>query len=76
MHRVYDFAHGSGASELRETMTEFLLESGRERTERRLADRARFRLDNQSWRALEAALDRPTEVKPQLAELFARSRPE
>jgi uncharacterized protein (DUF1778 family) len=64
------------AEELRESMTQFLVESGRERAERLLADRTQFRVDSETWQALEAALDRPAEVKPELAELFSRSRPE
>lgn len=64
------------AEESRQTLTQFLVESGRERAERLLADRVRFRLDDESWRALEAALERPAEVKPELAELFSRARPE
>jgi uncharacterized protein (DUF1778 family) len=64
------------AEELRESMTQFLVESGRERAERLLADRTQFQVDNAAWQALEAALDRPAEVKPELAQLFSRSRPE
>jgi uncharacterized protein (DUF1778 family) len=64
------------AEELRESMTQFLVESGRERAERLLADRTQFRIDDDSWRALEAALDRPAEIKPELTELFSRRRPE
>lgn len=64
------------AQEMRESMTQFLVESGRERAERLLADRTLFTLDNESWLALEAALERPAEVKPELAELFSRGRPE
>jgi uncharacterized protein (DUF1778 family) len=56
-------------------MTQFLVESGRERAERLLADRTQFRVNSETWRALEAALDRPAEIKPELADLFARSRP-
>lgn len=64
------------AAELRESMTQFLVESGRERAERLLADRTQFRVDRETWQALEAALERPAEVKPELAELFSRTRPE
>jgi uncharacterized protein (DUF1778 family) len=41
-----------------------------------LADRTRFVLDEASWTAFNDALDRPAEVKPQIREVFARSRPE
>jgi uncharacterized protein (DUF1778 family) len=58
-----------------ETLSEFLIESGRERAERLVADRTRFILDDAAWRAFNAALDRPAESKPELRELFARTRP-
>lgn len=59
-----------------ETLTEFLVESGRERAERLLADRTHFALGEADWRAFAAALDRPAEARPELASLFARPRPE
>jgi uncharacterized protein (DUF1778 family) len=61
---------------LGESLSEFLIESGRERAERVVVDRTRFVLDDASWNAFNDALDRPAEVKPELRELFARSRPE
>jgi uncharacterized protein (DUF1778 family) len=61
---------------LGETLSEFLIESGRERAERLVADRTRFLLDDVAWTAFNDALDRPAEIKPELRELFARSRPE
>lgn len=61
---------------LGETLSEFLIESGRERAERLVADRTRFVLDDAAWTAFNDALDRPAEVKPELHELFARARPE
>lgn len=61
---------------LGETLSEFLIESGRERAERLVADRTRFVLDDAAWAAFNDALDRPAEVKPELRDLFARSRPE
>ena len=60
----------------RESLTQFLVESGRERAERLLADRTSFTVDSDAWRALDAAMDRPAEVRPELAELFTRARPE
>jgi len=59
-----------------ESLTEFLVESGRERAERLLADRTHFVLSDADWSAFSAALDRPAEVRPELARLFARPRPE
>jgi uncharacterized protein (DUF1778 family) len=59
-----------------ETLTEFLVESGRERAERLLADRTRFALSQADWQRFEAALERPPAPAPALRELFERSRPE
>lgn len=59
-----------------ESLTEFLVESGRERAERLLADRTEFVLGDADWRAFTAALDRPAQARPELARLFARPRPE
>lgn len=61
---------------LGESLSEFLIESGRERAERLVADRTRFVLDDASLAAFRDALDRPAEIKPEVRELFARSRPE
>jgi uncharacterized protein (DUF1778 family) len=61
---------------LGETLSEFLIESGRERAERVVADRTRFVLDAAAWSAFNEALDRPAEIKPELCDLFARPRPE
>ena len=60
----------------RETLTQFLVESGRERAERLLADRNSFSIDSESWRQLMEALDRPAQVRPELVDLFSRPRPE
>lgn len=60
----------------RESLTQFLVESGRERAERLLADRNSFSLDSDSWRQLMDALDRPARVRPELVDLFSRPRPE
>lgn len=61
---------------LGESVSEFLVESGRERAERLVADRTRFALDDVGWDAFCAALDRPAEFKPEVRELFERPRPE
>lgn len=58
-----------------ETLSRFLLDSGRERAERLLADRTRFVLQDRAWKKFSAALDRPAEVKPGVADLFGRPRP-
>ena len=64
------------AAEQGESLTQFLVDSGRERAERMLADRNQFVVDDQQWGAIVAAMDRPAEVRPELVELFGRARPE
>lgn len=59
-----------------ESLTEFLVESGRERAERLLADRTEFVLNEADWQAFMKALDRPPRVRPELERLFSRPRPE
>lgn len=59
-----------------ENLTQFLIESGRERAERLLADRTTFPVGEASWQKIVEALDRPAESKPELVELFSRPRPE
>lgn len=51
---------------LGETLSEFLIASGRERAERLVADRRRFVLDEAAWAAFNEALERPAELKPEL----------
>jgi uncharacterized protein (DUF1778 family) len=60
----------------RESLTQFLVGSGRERAERLLADRTSFRVDSEAWQEIVAAMDRPAKAQPQLAKLFSRPRPE
>jgi uncharacterized protein (DUF1778 family) len=60
----------------RESLTQFLVESGRERAERLLADRTSFRVDSEAWQEIVAIMDQPAKVRPQLAKLFSRPRPE
>ncbi len=66
----------SAAAAANESLSEFLVESGRERAERLLADRTRFVLPATQWRRFTAALDRPQQEIPELVELFRRPRPE
>ena len=66
----------SAAAATQESLSEFLVESGRERAERVLADRTRFVLSPARWRAFTEALDRPPTENPALVELFRRPRPE
>jgi len=58
------------------SVSEFLVESGRERAERVLADRTRFALDDTAWAAFCDSLDRPARGWPELRELLERPRPE
>jgi uncharacterized protein (DUF1778 family) len=60
----------------RESLTQFLVESGRERAERLLADRTSFQLDSEAWQEIAAAMDQPAKVRPELSKLFSRPRPE
>jgi len=60
----------------RESLTQFLVESGRERAERVLADRRDFTIGAREWQDLTEAMDRPAEAKPELVELFSRHKSE
>jgi uncharacterized protein (DUF1778 family) len=66
----------SAAAATHESLSEFLVESGRERAERVLADRTRFVLSRSEWRAFTAALDQPAREIPAVVALFRRTRPE
>lgn len=59
-----------------QTLSSFMIESARERSERVLADRSRFVLDVEQWDAFRAALDRPAEAVPAVRDLLGRPRPE
>jgi len=58
------------------SVSEFLVASGRERAESILADRRDFALDDVSWDAFAAALDRPAKVERVVVDLMRRPRPE
>jgi uncharacterized protein (DUF1778 family) len=64
------------AAAAHESLSEFLVESGRERAERILADRTRFVLSASEWRAFTTALDRPAREIPAVVDLFCGSRPQ
>ena len=64
------------AAVLGKSVSEFLVESGRERAEMVLADRTQFVLDPKAWKAFTAALERPAQVKPAVVDLLRRARPE
>jgi len=59
----------------KKSLSEFVVESARERAEWILADRRRFVLEDSVWAEFVAALDRPAEAKPAVVELFRRSKP-
>ena len=59
-----------------ESLSEFLVSSGRERAERLVADRTRFVLEPSDWATFCEALDRPAQVSTAVRELFERPRPE
>jgi uncharacterized protein (DUF1778 family) len=54
-------------------VSEFLLEAGIIAANQALADRQRFELDEEAWKAFEKALDRPVQEKPRLKELLLNS---
>ncbi len=64
------------AAQVGESVSEFLVESGRTRAEVILADRTEFALDAKTWKAFNDALERPAEIKPAVVELMRRPRPE
>ena len=68
------FRHAAAQSD--ESLSDFLVESARERAERVLADRTTFVLDEDQWKAFQAGIERPPEVRPALVKLFARRPPE
>lgn len=66
----FDFTCPSGVPDA------VLVESGRERAERLLADRAGFSVDSDAWQEIAAAMDQPAKARPGLSRLFSRPRPE
>lgn len=59
-----------------QTLSSFMIESARERSERVLADRSRFVLDDEQWDTFCAALDQPAQAVPAVRDLLSRPRPE
>ena len=51
-------------------VSEFLLDAALSSAEEALADRTRFELDDERWKAFQEALDRPISNKPRLARLL------
>jgi uncharacterized protein (DUF1778 family) len=56
---------------VRRSLSEFVLESALERAHETLADRQRFGLDEERWRAFQAALDAPVRAMPAARKLLA-----
>jgi uncharacterized protein (DUF1778 family) len=52
-------------------VSEFLLDAGITAANQTLADRTRFELGAQQWKAFQAALDRPVTAKPELKKLLS-----
>jgi uncharacterized protein (DUF1778 family) len=71
-----DVLFREAAAAVGESVSTFLVESGRTRAEVILADRSRFVLEPDAWDAFTAALDRPAEVRQPVVDLLRRSRPE
>jgi len=67
--RVKDLLQRAAAAS-HKNVTEFMVDAAVEAAEDALAGRRAFRLDEERWRAFEAALDRPAEAKPELAALL------
>ncbi len=63
------------ANQIGESVSEFLVESGRTRAEMILADRTEFALDAGAWTGFNRALDRRAGLQPAVAELMRRPRP-
>jgi uncharacterized protein (DUF1778 family) len=66
----------AAANEAGVSLSEFLVESARNRAHMLLADRTCFELDDAAWEEFNAMLERPAQAPPALVELFRRFRPE
>jgi uncharacterized protein (DUF1778 family) len=71
-----DVLFREAAAAVGESVSEFLVESGRERAEMVLANRTQFVLSQDAWKAFGAALDRDAQARPPVVELLRRPRPE
>ena len=63
----------TGAETVGDSLTEFILKSACLQAEHVLADRREFTISDRQWQSFCEALDRPAQVKPELARLFTRS---
>jgi len=54
-------------------VTNFILDSACLQAERVLAEKREFIASSKQWKAFVEALDRPAQIKPELARLFSES---
>jgi uncharacterized protein (DUF1778 family) len=71
-----DVLFREAAAAVGESVSTFLVESGRARAELILAGRTRFVLEADAWETFAAALDQPAELKQPVVDLLRRPRPE
>jgi uncharacterized protein (DUF1778 family) len=71
-----DVLFREAAAAVGESVSAFLVESGRTRAEMILADRTRFVLEPDAGETFAAALDQPAELKQPVVDLLRRPRPE
>lgn len=63
----------TGAETTGVSVTDFILQSACRQAEHALSDKRQFVVSPKQWQAFVEALDRPAQVKPGLARLFAQS---
>ena len=63
----------TGAETTGLSLTNFILDSACLQAERVLADKREFIASPKQWKAFVEALDRPAQIKPELARLFSES---
>ena len=63
----------TGAETTGLSVTNFILDSACSQAERVLADKREFIASPKQWRAFVEALDRPAQIKPELARLFSET---
>ena len=64
----------TGAETTGVSVTDFILESACLQAEHVLSDKRTFVVSPRQWQSFVEALDRPAQVKPELARLFSQSR--
>jgi len=66
----------AAAKESELSLTEFIIQTSRDRAQTILCDRTEFVLDEAGWNQMMAILEKPSEPNEALRELFARPRPQ